>query len=127
LLDKLVITQLVKKFSAFCGTRRFITVFTTAPPILNYMNPIHNFSPCDSNIYSNIIFPSTRRPSFLHSFIQLFRSKFCMQFSSLPCVLHASPISSCNTYMPYRKEVSDKSLAYRYAYFDTIRHFQKLY
>jgi len=30
LLEKLTVTQLVKKFSAFYGTRRFITVFTTA-------------------------------------------------------------------------------------------------
>jgi len=29
-LDKLTVTQLVKKFPAFRGTRRFITVFTTA-------------------------------------------------------------------------------------------------
>jgi hypothetical protein len=29
-LEKLTVTQLVKKFSAFYGTRRFITVFTTA-------------------------------------------------------------------------------------------------
>jgi hypothetical protein len=30
LLDKLTVTQLVKKFLAFYGTRRFITVLTTA-------------------------------------------------------------------------------------------------
>jgi len=30
LLEKLTVTQLVKKFSAFYGTRRFITVFTRA-------------------------------------------------------------------------------------------------
>jgi len=29
-LEKLTVTQLVKKFSAFSGTRRFITMFTTA-------------------------------------------------------------------------------------------------
>jgi hypothetical protein len=28
LLEKLIVTQLVKKFSAFCKTRRFINVFT---------------------------------------------------------------------------------------------------
>jgi hypothetical protein len=28
LLEKLIVTQLVKKFAAFCGTRRFIAVFT---------------------------------------------------------------------------------------------------
>jgi hypothetical protein len=30
LLEKLIVTQLVKKFPAVYGTRRFITVFTTA-------------------------------------------------------------------------------------------------
>jgi hypothetical protein len=30
LLKKLTVTQLVKKFPAFYGTRRFITMFTTA-------------------------------------------------------------------------------------------------
>jgi len=30
LLEKLTGSQLVKKFLAFCGTRRFITVFTRA-------------------------------------------------------------------------------------------------
>jgi len=29
-LEKLIVTQLIKKFVAFCGTRRFITVFTRA-------------------------------------------------------------------------------------------------
>jgi hypothetical protein len=29
-LDNLIITQLVKKFSTFCGTRSFITIFTRA-------------------------------------------------------------------------------------------------
>jgi len=29
-LEKLTVSQLVKKFSAFCGNRRFITVFTSA-------------------------------------------------------------------------------------------------
>jgi hypothetical protein len=30
LLEKLIVTQLVKKFPTFYGNRRFITVFTTA-------------------------------------------------------------------------------------------------
>jgi hypothetical protein len=31
LLEKLVVTQLVKKFPAFYGTQRFITTFTRTP------------------------------------------------------------------------------------------------
>jgi hypothetical protein len=30
LLDKLIFTKLIKKFSSFYGTQRFITVFTKA-------------------------------------------------------------------------------------------------
>jgi hypothetical protein len=32
LLEKLIVTQQVKKFPAFYGSRRFITVFTRASP-----------------------------------------------------------------------------------------------
>jgi len=42
--EKLIVPQLVKKFLAFYGTRRFITAFTTAChlyPILGHINPIH--------------------------------------------------------------------------------------
>jgi hypothetical protein len=43
LVDKLTVTQLVKKFPAFYGTRRFITVFTTARhwslPWATWINP----------------------------------------------------------------------------------------
>jgi hypothetical protein len=56
--------QLVKKFTAFYGTRKFIMAFKVPAtfPILNQINPIH------TNIYFldirfNIILPSTPRPS----------------------------------------------------------------
>jgi hypothetical protein len=50
LLEKLTVTQLVKKFIAFYGTRRIIIVFTRDPPpplftILSQMNPVHNLPP----------------------------------------------------------------------------------
>jgi hypothetical protein len=35
-LEKLMVTQLVKKFPAFYGIRRFITVFTTAHRLFLY-------------------------------------------------------------------------------------------
>jgi hypothetical protein len=43
LLEKLPIVQPLKKFPAFYGTQRFITVFTGPPlvPILSQINPIH--------------------------------------------------------------------------------------
>ena len=43
LLEELTGSQLVKKFSGFCVTRRFITAFTSARhlPILSQINPFH--------------------------------------------------------------------------------------
>jgi hypothetical protein len=44
LFENLTGLQLVKKFSAFCGNRRFITAFKGAPPnvpILSQLNPVH--------------------------------------------------------------------------------------
>jgi hypothetical protein len=32
LLEKLLVLQLIKKFTAFYGTRKFITVLTSGPP-----------------------------------------------------------------------------------------------
>jgi hypothetical protein len=33
ILKNLIVDQLVKEFPAFYGTQRFITVFTTVPPL----------------------------------------------------------------------------------------------
>jgi hypothetical protein len=58
---------------------------------LSQMNPVHTFPPYLPKIHSNIILPSA--PTFyeLVSSLQVFRPKFCTYFSSLSCVLHASP------------------------------------
>jgi hypothetical protein len=63
LLQKLAVTQLVKKFHTFCETRRSITVFTTARHwiVLSQMNPVHIFRFYMPKIHSNIIFPFTSR------------------------------------------------------------------
>jgi len=58
-LEKRIIAQVVKKFLAFCETRRFITVFTRAP----YPEPAES-SPHLPTLFlkfrCNIIPPSTR-------------------------------------------------------------------
>jgi len=61
LLDKLIVTQLIKRFQSFHGTRRFITVFTTFRHWyhLSQMNPYHTLPPCFPKIHSNIVFPYT--------------------------------------------------------------------
>jgi len=59
-LETLIVTELVKKLSAYYGTRRFITVFTLVR-ILSQMNPVHTL-PLSFNIHSTIV-PSTPRSS----------------------------------------------------------------
>jgi len=63
LLEKLIVTQLVKKFPDFYGTRKSITVFTRISTIcvLSQMNSVHTFLPYFTEIHSNIILPYTVR------------------------------------------------------------------
>ena len=57
LLEKLTGLQLVKKFPAFHGTRRFITALTS----VRQPNPVHILTSHLLEIHSNIIHPSTPR------------------------------------------------------------------
>jgi hypothetical protein len=53
---------------------------------------VHIFPPYFSKIHSNIIFLSM--PSSSEWSLQVVQLKFYMNFSSLPCVVHALPTSS---------------------------------
>jgi len=58
LLEKLIVTQLVKKFPPFMEPE--------SPPlalVLSHMHPVHTFSPHFRKVQFNIILPSTRRYS----------------------------------------------------------------
>jgi hypothetical protein len=57
LLEKLVVTQLVRKFPAFYGTRRFTIVFTTARHWSISWTRCFHFAPCLFKIHFNIIVP----------------------------------------------------------------------
>jgi hypothetical protein len=59
--EKLIDLHLLKEFPAFCGTKRFITMYTIIPqmvPILNQINLVHTFPfriyrcPAESRTYS---------------------------------------------------------------------------
>ena len=61
LTEKLIGPQLLKKYPAFSGTRRFITAFTTAHHLsLSSARSIQSIPPSNlSKIHFNIILPST--------------------------------------------------------------------
>jgi hypothetical protein len=85
--------QLVEKLSAFYGTRRFSTAFTS-PRRLSLscarsidVPPFHLLK-----IYFNIIFPSMLG---VPRGLSCFPPKLCMQLSCSPYVPHAPPITFC--------------------------------
>jgi hypothetical protein len=80
----LTVTQLVKQFPKSCGTRRFITVFTTAlplVPILSRINPRHIvkyiFSPL-SLYYKNEITLAVARQRVVASYYYITKLFVCV-------------------------------------------------
>jgi len=64
LIEKLTITQLVKKFLAFWGTRRFVTVFTISRHrSLSWARYIHSTLSHRTSLRYILIFPSMPRSS----------------------------------------------------------------
>jgi hypothetical protein len=96
-LDKPITTQLVKKFLAFYGIRKFITVLTrTRHWLLSWATCVHSTSSHPISLLSIQILSSHLRlglPSGL--FLSGFPTKILLCIStSLPCVLHAPLIPS---------------------------------
>jgi len=89
-LKNLIRIQLVKKFPTLHGTQWFIIMFTSQPPILSQMNPIHTFPFNFPNVHSNI-FPSMLRSSKWSLPFRFSLPKFCM---------HLSPIQFSFTWSP---------------------------
>ena len=89
LLEKLTGFQLFKKFPAFCGTRRFITAFTSARHLsLSWASSIQSITP----------HPTSRRSIYTYvsqvvSSPQVFPQKPSILLSSPPYALNAPPIS----------------------------------
>jgi len=77
-LEKLIFTQLVKKFSTFCGTQRYIRYVHSGLQLASILSQIQSslhLGLSDSLLLSH------------------FLSKIL--YTYLPCMLHALPISSC--------------------------------
>ena len=96
-LEKLTGFQLVKKFPALYGTRRFITAFTSARHLsLSWASSIQSISPHPTSWRSILILSSHLRlalPSGLFPPPQVSPPKPCTHLSPHPYALHAPPIS----------------------------------
>jgi hypothetical protein len=92
-LEKLTGFQLVKKFPAFCGTRSFITPFTSAHHLfLSWASSIQSTPPTSHflKIHHNIIFPFKLLSSMWS--LQISPPKPSVHHSSPQYALHAPPI-----------------------------------
>jgi hypothetical protein len=88
--QRFFLTQLFRKSPSFYGIWRYITTSTRA---CSQVNRVHKFP-----LYI-IIFPFV--PSLLSGlFPSVFRPKFCIYFSCLPCMLHDPPFSLPLTWSP---------------------------
>jgi hypothetical protein len=100
--EKLRVTQLVKIFPAYYRTRRFITVFTTAHPLVSNLSQMSQtqiliFYFCD--IHLNIIFLSIC-PRLQSVIINLFVATKMLFTLSHPCDLYTLTISSSLIWSP---------------------------
>jgi hypothetical protein len=95
-LEKLTVTQLVKKFPAFYGTRSFITVLTAAGRwFLSWASCSQSKLVHPTSIRSILMLSSHPQTHFSSGLFPAgFAPKFCTHFSSLPSMRHTPPTSS---------------------------------
>ena len=95
LLEKLTVSQLVKKFPAFYRTRRFITAVTSARHLsLSWASWIQSIPPHRTSWRSILILSSLYTWVFqVVSFPKVSLPKPCIHLFSPPYLLHTTPIS----------------------------------
>ena len=76
LLQKLASLQLVKKFAAFYGTRRFLTALTSARHLyLSWASPIHSSYPPHTSVVTGGYFSGLKRPGREVGYCDLYSAK----------------------------------------------------
>ena len=118
LLEKLTGLQLVKKFPAFHGTRRFITALTSVRRLsLSWASPIQSIYPHPSSWRSILILSTHLRLGLLSGlFLSGFPTKTPYTPSPHPYAPHAQPITFFSILSPAQYWVrSTNHLAPRYA------------
>ena len=95
LLEKLTGFQLLKKFPAFYGTRRFITAFTSTRHLsLSWASSIQSISPHPTSWRSILILSSHLHLGLPSGYFpQVSPPKPCIHLSTPPYAPHAPPIS----------------------------------
>ena len=118
LLEKLPVLQLVKKFPAFHGTRRFITALTSIRHLsLSWASPIQSIYPHPTSWRSVLILSSYLRLGLPSGLLPSgFPTKTLYTPSPNPFAPHAQPISFLSILSPAQYWVSSTNhLAPRYA------------
>jgi hypothetical protein len=87
LIHKLIVAHLVKKFPNLYGTWRFITTFTVARYWTLFWARWIQSTSSHPLLYESL--------SNVGSSLHVFRLKFCTYFSSPPCIIRATPITTC--------------------------------
>jgi hypothetical protein len=96
ILEKPILTPVLKNFPTLHGDQGFITVLKKSPqlaPTLSHINPVHISPFYFSKIHFNIVLNLWLGVLVLY-FSTVVPPKPCMYSSYLRCVLHALPISS---------------------------------
>jgi len=110
--DKLTVLQLVKKFPAFHGTRRFITALTSVRHLsLSWASPIQSIYPTSHllEIHPNIIHPSTPRSPQWSPSLRFPPPRPYTPPSPHPYAPHAQPISFFSILSPVQYWVRSKN------------------